>query len=311
MAQLYDRCTKFYLSIAGVETEIKEPINWASITVYLKRDVKYYGVNFEFSDGEVLLRFDCEAGKDLIDTLYATDGNDSEAYLLFDELPDGITRTNLFTGKLDFNTYECEEFTSALSVKRVYFNDLLRSRLDLETSLSQMLTIDGNAAQNPSFKTVELHSKTIQKVSRLEQLEDEELNISIGSSPLFFTINGGGGTQAESGTFYLQWGFDTQTKSDLATAFILPLANSLNFPDAWIYEASEAGLHAVSLELKANIRFISFKNGTIDTSGVQLACGGGGFWNEVTMTTILRHTTDQGVTIADYQVRQDVWSGGR
>ena len=118
MAQLYNRCTKFYLLINEVETEIAEPINWSSITIFLRRDTKFYGVNFEFSDGEVLLKFDCQAGKDSLDALYGTSGNDATAMLLFDEIDSGGGRTNLFTGKLDFNTYSCEEYVSSLAVKK-------------------------------------------------------------------------------------------------------------------------------------------------------------------------------------------------
>ena len=302
--QLYDRCTKFYLVIDEVETEIREPINWASITITLKRDIKYYGVNFEFSDGSVMLNFNCNSGKSLLDALYYSKGNDAEAYLLFDELNEG-SRTNLFTGKLDFNTYENKEFTTALAVKRVYFGDLLRSRADLKTTLSQMASVDGLAVQNPRFTRVELHSKTIRKNSTGIQTEAFETPITPQES-LVFSIAGGGGSSSESGNMFLQIGFDTIERADLQELYFLP-TQSLSDRDAWIYEAFEAGTHSIEGKLMGTIGFVC-NRAIYDPIATPLACGGGGYWNEAVISARLRVFDENDNFKTAITIKEDRWT---
>lgn len=114
---------------------IDEPKDYDKINIVLMRDKTYHGVNYEFSEGDIKLRFDDSAGRQLILADYNKYGNDAVMRLQFGFILNGAFVPN-FDLHFDFNTYEVQENFVLCGVKRKTFNDLLETRKDTVVNIS-------------------------------------------------------------------------------------------------------------------------------------------------------------------------------
>lgn len=159
-SNLYHYENKFELITNGgaTITLIGEPVDWAGQETVLTRDRKWHGVNFEFTDASIQLGFDCAAGKDILENLYNTDGNDAKAFLRFSTKIDGVWDT-MPDFKIDFNFYNSEGPLVTFTLKRTSFEDLFRSRFSIKHNITSNEDLDGNAITPLSPIDLELHSK--------------------------------------------------------------------------------------------------------------------------------------------------------
>jgi hypothetical protein len=157
-------CYFFKLVIEDTEHLVREPIKWDAVGIVGERDKDWHGWNHQYSDGEVQLEFDCDAGKDLIEEQYSLYGNDAEVILKYG-FTYGSSEFVLFEGKLNFNTRKNLFGRVALSVDRKDFSDLLQSRFETKVSMKATETLDGEPIISPQPFDVILHSKKF--ISRL------------------------------------------------------------------------------------------------------------------------------------------------
>jgi hypothetical protein len=147
---LYESPDQFRLILQdGTIYQIEEPKDWDKISIILLRDATYHGVNYEFTEGDVKLRFDDIAGRQLLLAEYAKYGNDAITRFQFgyDNYGSFIVDLDAY---VDYNSYEIQENYLQVGVKRKTFNDLLETRADILANI--------NNSQN-----ISLHSKQIQK----------------------------------------------------------------------------------------------------------------------------------------------------
>jgi len=161
-SNLYSYPNKFELITNGgaTITEIEEPVDWAGQDTVLTRDPKWHGVNFEFTDAEIQLGFDCAAGRDLLKALYLADGNDATAFLRFSSLIDGVFEA-MPDFKIDFNFYEDDFTTIKFRLQRTSFEDLFRSRFSIKHDITADEDLDGNAITPLASIDLEMHSKNL------------------------------------------------------------------------------------------------------------------------------------------------------
>jgi hypothetical protein len=167
---LYEAPDEFRLiTQVGDTYQIDEPKDWDKITIVLLRDKVYHGVNYEFSEGDIKLRFDDDAGQQLLQAEYNKYGNDAITRFQFgyDNFGSFIVYLDAY---IDYNTYEVQEFYTVVGVKRKTFNDLLDTRKDTVVNVNNAQTIDLFSKQiqmstvvNEGFKTGALN--TLQKNS--------------------------------------------------------------------------------------------------------------------------------------------------
>jgi hypothetical protein len=161
-------CRWFKLKKGAVITAIREPIKWDAIGITGERDTKWHGYNWQYSDGEVQLEFDCDAGKAILDAAFEADGNDAEVELLFGYTKNGDD-FQLYQGKFDFNTYK--RFASHVSVTVIRKDnmDILQSRFDEKFTVTKDETFGGSAITPLPGTDITLHGKDFKTAFRLEK----------------------------------------------------------------------------------------------------------------------------------------------
>jgi hypothetical protein len=149
---LYEKPDQFRLITLTDTWEIDEPKDWDKIAIVLKRDDTYHGVDYLFSEGDIKLRFDDPAGRQILIEEHDKYGNDAIVRFQF-----GFDKYGAFIAELDayvdFNVYEKQENYVSVGVKRKTFNDLLETRADTLVSLK-----DGAIS-------LPLHSKLIRETT--------------------------------------------------------------------------------------------------------------------------------------------------
>lgn len=193
---LYEKPDQFRL-IYGPDTwEIDEPKDWDKIAIVLKRDDTYHGVDYLFSEGDIKLRFDDPAGRQILISAYNNEGNDAIVRFQFGYDNYGVFIADL-DAYVDFNVYEVQENYISVGVKRKTFNDLLETRSDVLVSLK-----DGAVS-------LPLHSKLIR----------EATNVNTGSQigdTVILTINDWGGAASSGDSPYLSyWSYVDFSKASL------------------------------------------------------------------------------------------------
>jgi hypothetical protein len=158
-------CYFFRLIIDEVVHTIREPIKWDGVNIIGERDADYHGYNFKYTDGNVNLGFDCAAGKELIEEVYNTRGQDGEILFQY-----GYTYAGdeyiLFPGKLMLNTYKWYPEKVECTVESEDLDTAFTSRLDTKVSMTQDKSFDNEDVPVPTPYSLNLHPKEIEtKVS--------------------------------------------------------------------------------------------------------------------------------------------------
>jgi hypothetical protein len=148
-----------------------EPIGWDAVQITLKRDRDWHGVNYEFTDGDVRLGFDCLAGRDLIEEIYQAQGGDGYIGFQFGYY-DGATFHVDFDGKINLYTRKWQDYKIMASIERNNDADKIKTRWSTKNSMVATQSLDGIAITPPTPYDLSLHSKTLQQ-SYFKKIEPE------------------------------------------------------------------------------------------------------------------------------------------
>jgi hypothetical protein len=141
---------------------IQEPIKWDAVSITGERDRTYHGWNYQFTDEEIDLEFDCDSGKSIIETEYDLNGIDGEVLFEYGVTYNGADHI-LFQGKLNLKGYNHLTDRIACPVERYDGNLLLENRNDVKVSMGATTTIDGSAVTPPAPILTTLHGKQLRK----------------------------------------------------------------------------------------------------------------------------------------------------
>ena len=263
-SNLYSYENKFELitNSGATITEIKEPVDWAGQETVLSRDPVWHGVNFEFTDAEIQLGFDCAAGKTILENLYNSKGNDSEAFLRFSSKVDGVWEA-MPDFKLDFNFYNIDGVIIRLTLIRTSFEDLFRTRLSIKNDINSDTDLDGNSITPLSSIDLELHSKGLfLQTDRVFSDENpivgnpplktsDLLELRYEDDPIKSNINGGAQIQHREQVFYAQPDFGGLIVDDIEENQNIPFGISLTGPNPQ-YILKSSGILTVDLSLVYN-----------------------------------------------------------
>lgn len=153
-------CFFFRLIVNNVSTYISEPIKWDSVEIIGERDKDYHGYQFKYSDGDVTLGFDCDAGRDIIEAEYNLHGEDGDVSFQFGYHYQN-SETILFPGKLMLNTYKWYADRVECSVAVDDFDQTFLSRLETKVSMAQSTTFDNSPITPPTPYSLLFHAKEI------------------------------------------------------------------------------------------------------------------------------------------------------
>ncbi len=157
-----------------------EPIGWDAVQITLKRDMDWHGVNYEFTDGDVQLGFDCLAGRDFIEQIYQEQGGDGYIGFQFGYYEGGIEHVD-FDGKINLYTRKWQNYRIVASIERNNDADKIKARWSTKNSMVATQSIDGQTIMPPTPYNLSLHSKTLQQ-SYFKKIEPEG---SLATQPTF------------------------------------------------------------------------------------------------------------------------------
>lgn len=184
---------RFYLATTTLpDFQIDEPAGWADLQFVHQRDKDYHGFNYEFTDGNLDLQFDREAGMVAIEEEYAGFGNDGNVRLkrvvMYAAAPAGMIVE--YVGRLNLNTRKKEGYTVRASVERESLHQLVGARLDSKISLSDPKDLDGGNITVPALKRCYLPSRSItQSLKSKVAIQEEVFYSQRGDAYLWIKFN--------------------------------------------------------------------------------------------------------------------------
>lgn len=228
---LYDLEDYFRVLIGGVWKYVDEPVGWDKVTIKLVRDKDWYGLNYEFVEGDtVTLLFAWgTGGGELLRDVYGSDGSDAEIAFEYGYYQNGTPKRQ-FAGVINFNDYEVQEDGIDVSIQKTFFQSLLRTRYETKVDMTASKSLDDAAITPPAPITLKLHSKRIKKYGRGEVNEPPAV-----LDPFFFT---------SAKNFYIQPDTLNITKQEVEDFFAMPLAVSNASPQSELrfqFQPKEAG----------------------------------------------------------------------
>jgi hypothetical protein len=148
---------------------IREPANMSEVRITLDRDEDSHGVDFEFSDKEKPFSFtrvkvagEVMDGYALLKQLFDTVGVDAKCvFQMLTAEPNTAVFTVQYEADLDFEEYEEIDKHVKLKARRINFNDLFRTRIDVPISLEATESLDGDAITGITAVDMFMHSKVI------------------------------------------------------------------------------------------------------------------------------------------------------
>lgn len=138
-----------------------EPIKWDAVKIKLKRDIDWHGVNYEYTDADIPLEFDCLSGSEFIEQIYQSQGSDG--YIGFEfGYYDGIIEIPEYEGKINLSTRKLlSTYRISATVEKAGLHDLIKTRWSTKADLFAKRSIDGVTLNNPDPITLNLHSKVL------------------------------------------------------------------------------------------------------------------------------------------------------
>lgn len=140
-----------------------EPIKWDAVKIVLKRDRDWHGVNYEYTDEDISLEFDCKSGSAFINAIYEDQGGDG--YIGFQYgyyAADDVTEIPEYTGKINLATRKLlSSYRISAMIERDGLHDLIKTRWSTKADLFADVSIDGDAITNLPPVHLELHSKVL------------------------------------------------------------------------------------------------------------------------------------------------------
>ena len=178
---LYQLEDYFKLYIAGIWHYIDEPIGWDKTTLSLQRDKVWFGANYEFADEKSSLLFLEREGGSLLRGVYEEEGSDGVAIFEYGYYQ-GSTEVRQFKGSVNFNDFSEADDGVEVTIQKVYFQSLLRTRWETKVSLSDTKNLDGGDIPLDPL-TITLHSRIIKKTGLSTQVGDQTEMISPATVP--------------------------------------------------------------------------------------------------------------------------------
>jgi hypothetical protein len=230
---IYSVANKFFLEIDGTDFEIREPIKWNNAKLLLDRQKDEHGfelrfpskdISLEVSDARIDNNPNNPSAKELVDGKFYTEGVDAMIILRFQ--PAGFQDN--FRGKIDMSKVKVERDKTSFTVKRLDEEDLYRNNDDVNISMEDNLSIDGNDIGLPQNRSVEMHSKAILQLFRGN---NDENFVDSGIRP-------GMGINTDG---FVQIGFGDKEFDEIQTNFNVPTGQSIENP----LEVSRAHFKAV------------------------------------------------------------------
>lgn len=159
--QLSNRlCFFFRLIIDGVTHTIHEPLKWDQVLIMGERDEEFHGYQFRYSEGEFLLGFDCDSGRELIEAEYNLHGQDGNVSFHFGYLYEGVDYF-LFRGSIMLNTFKWYPEKIECTIVSDDVDTVYTSRLETKVDMTATESFDGDAVPTPTPYNIQLHPKII------------------------------------------------------------------------------------------------------------------------------------------------------
>ncbi|MEI8142824.1 MAG: hypothetical protein WCG90_08160 [Chitinophagia bacterium] len=245
-------CYYFKIEIDGTETEIAEPIGWGEVNMKGERDSEYHGYQFQYTDGQTKLKFDCAAGKDLIQAVYDSKGGDGTILFKFGYTYRG-TDYLLFPGKLMLHTWVVYPAFGECVIESDTFDAAFQSRLETKVSMARNTTYDGTSIVAPLPYNLELHAK--------ETLSQFQANTTLKT----YQDN----SRPQSNLFSVLPAVNEPQINDLADSNTFTLLSSLGIPPSdslWIHKFTGAG--KITLDFNWNLyTHLSIQNKNLFSGG--------------------------------------------
>lgn len=217
-----------------------EPIGWDKVVIRLKRDRDWHGMNYEYTDEDIGLEFDCLSGSAFIEEIYQAQGGDG--YIGFEfGYYDGVTEIPEYEGKINLATRKLlSTYRIGATLERDGLHDLVKARWATKADLFSSKSIDGDTISAPTPLELELHSKvlvnnftlntTVEGDTTFQPFLENELH------DIWFVFN----TQADSGTLS---NIDATAGSNLGPTGSDPVANDL----ALLFDLNSSGTFVFNL----------------------------------------------------------------
>lgn len=206
-------CFWFRLIIDSIIYPIREPLKWDSVNIIGSRNVDYHGYQFQYTDGNVDLGFDCPAGKEFIEAVYNARGQDGTVIFQYGYTYKGKEYL-LFPGKLNLNTYKWYAEKVECSVETDDFDSTFQSRLETKVSMAQTTSFDNLPVIPPVPYNLLFHAKEI--LSKIQCENDDK----VYDSPI----------RVRNKAYFLLPDSTNPAISDIADAFQYPLTDTSSKP---------------------------------------------------------------------------------
>lgn len=153
----------FMLRIGAKIYRIDEPIKWDSINLGVTFDESARAFKFEFTDKDVLLEFDNQAGRKLLMAEYKARGVDGDASLKFGEVSTDGDIAILYEADINFdpNSYSQGQYTVKANCERRSFGEKIRAYFDTKTDIFTKTSLSGNTLAPLVPETLYVHPRQL------------------------------------------------------------------------------------------------------------------------------------------------------
>jgi hypothetical protein len=148
---------RFFLTVDGEETEIREPENWAQISLSLRRSTEMLGLEMEFANSLTFL----DNGAEIIYNTYQEFGISKSIGVRILSCFDAAN----YEGEINWEIYRDALYPCYKSVEagitQTGFRKNLKSRFDLNVDLNASTSVDGTDLFDFEEQTFRLHSREL------------------------------------------------------------------------------------------------------------------------------------------------------
>lgn len=246
-------CLKFRMVHDGTTYDVREPVGWDAVELTGERDLEYHGYQFKYTGPDVVLKFPCDSGGDLIRSVYENAGTDGDVNFEYYYAYFGV-ETILLSAKVLLTDYKRFPSYVQCTIHGDQFDAKLLSRMEVPVSMAATKTYDGSDVVPPSPYNLTLHAKEI--LSRF---------VEVTTNPK----NAGLNTPLHSTTFSILPGIDDPSINDLLDSGTFALYSTLGTPvedGLFIHKFATAGKIDLSLNWPLNFT-VNINNNDLFSGG--------------------------------------------
>lgn len=251
---LYEGGDRFRLIVSDTVTFIREPEGWDKFMYDIRRDKNRHGFIYEYTDGELMLKFDSRCGKAIIDAEYELNGADGDVTLEFGSW-DGVTFDPYITMRLTMVEHTKKLNYTEMGVGPVMANETVRTRLPVKGDVNGDKDFNDNTIVGLTDEVFTFHSKVLQKESKVIKSFTDTV---AKTESLLFSINEDEPVTFEMEAFGLL-GLDFLEPAELETVFTGATGIVDNYALAKTvinYKAKERGDHTINIELSLDAKIV-------------------------------------------------------